>query len=64
MSMKLYLVLCVGFAASSVGAMCMGFFVRMTLQMTSRSGSFFEPEVAGTVTLMTACYILVHRHSR
>jgi hypothetical protein len=42
----------------------MGFFLRMTLQMTSGSGNFFEPEVAGTVTLMTACYILVNRYSR
>jgi hypothetical protein len=62
--LKLFLVLCVGFVASFVGAMCMGFFLRITLQMTSSSGNFFEPEVAGTVTLMTACYILVNRYSR
>ncbi len=62
--MKLFLVLCVGFVASFVAAMCMGFFFRMTLQLTSSSGNFFEPEVAGIVTLMTACYILVHRYSR
>lgn len=63
MTMKLFPVLCVGFVASFVVAMCMGFFLRSTLQLTGNSGNFFEPEVAGIVTLMTVCYVLVHRRS-
>ncbi len=55
MQLKLFLVLCVGFVASFVGAMCMGFFLRMTLQMTSGSGNFFEPEVAGIVDDLSRC---------
>ena len=63
MTMKLFPILCGGFVASFVVAMCMGFLLRNALQLTSRSSAYFEPEVAGIVTLMTLCYVLVHRHS-
>ena len=64
MTMKLFLILSLGFVASFVAAMGMGCFLRMSLGLTSSSGTFFEPEAAGIVALMTACYILVHRYSR
>ena len=63
MTMKLFPVLCVGFVASFVVAMCLGGLLRIMLQSTRSSGTYFEPEVAGIVTLMTLCYVLVHRRS-
>lgn len=64
MTTKLFQILCGGFVASLVVAMCMGFYLRSAIQLTNSSGTYFEPEVAGIVTLMTLCYVLVHRHSR
>ena len=63
MTTKLFPVLCAGFVASFVVAMCLGGLLRIVYQSTRNSGAYFEPEVAGIVALMTLCYVLVHRHS-
>lgn len=64
MSVKLFLVLTMGFVASFVAAMCLGAFLRTALQMSRGPGTYFEPEAAGMVAMMTACYILAYRHFR
>lgn len=64
MTVKLFLVLTMGFVASFVAAMGLGAFLRTSLQMSRGPGHYFEPEVAGMVILMTACYILVYRYFR
>jgi len=63
MTMKQFPVLCMGFVASFVVAMCLGGFLRAMLQSTRNAGAFFEPEAAGIVALMTVCYVLVHRYA-
>ena len=64
MTVKLFLVLTMGFVASFVAAMGLGAFLRATLQMSRAPGHYFEPEAAGMVILMTACYILAYRYFR
>ena len=64
MTVKLFLVLTMGFVASFVAAMGLGAFLRTALQMSRGSGTYFQPEVAGMVILMTACYILAYRYFR
>ncbi len=64
MTVKLFLVLTMGFVASFLAAMGLGAFLRTTLEMSGGPGDYFEPEAAGMVALMTACYILAHRHLR
>jgi len=62
--MKEFLTMCLGFAASFVGALCIGFSVRTAFPMTSNLAPSFQPEFAGVIALVTVWYILVHRVSR
>ena len=62
-TMKLFPVLCVGFVASFFVAMGLGGALRIALQSSRSADAYFEPEVAGIVTLMTVCYVLVHRYA-
>jgi hypothetical protein len=62
--MKEFLTMCVGFAASFVGALCAGFLVRMAVPATSNLAPSFQPEFAGVIALVTLWYILMHRFHR
>lgn len=64
MTAKLFLVLTMGFLASFLAAMSLGAFLRTALRMSQGSSAYFEPEAAGMVALMTACYVLAVRHLR
>ncbi|MDX1421637.1 MAG: hypothetical protein R3322_00780 [Kiloniellales bacterium] len=59
--MKLFMALSIGFFASFVLMMCVGLWLRTAISLPRNAGTFFEPEFAGIVTLMTICYVLVHR---
>ena len=61
MTMRLFPILCAGFVASFIVAMGLGGALRLVHQSSRSTGTYFEPEVAGIVTLMTVCYVLVHR---
>ena len=63
MTSKHFSILCGGFVLSFLVAMGVGQALRIALQSAARANDYFQPEVAGTVSLMTLCYVLVHRYA-
>lgn len=59
--MKLILATCIGFAASLVAALFIGFFIGMAFPLGYGTPAFYAAEFAGIVISMTVWYFLARR---
>lgn len=58
-SMKLFGTICIGFAASIMTAIIIGFFIGMAFPMTDSSPESYAAELVGVVISMTVFYFFV-----